>query len=254
MLTDIQKKNICLTYIEDMLLCNNRSLKTIPNMTLPDEMYTMENYNRLVSSELNYNINELHEQHQTMYASLTSEQKDIYKVLMNVVNTEKGGMYFVYGYGGTGKTYLYKTLSAAIRSQKEIVLNIASRGIGALLLEGGRTAHYRFAIPINIVDDSMCHIPGDSELAELIRRCRLIIWDEAPMTHKHCSEAFDRTLRDICRTNPLHPSNQIFGGKVVLFGGDFRQILPVITNGTRHEVVHAAINSSYLWNNAPFSN
>jgi len=30
-------------------------------------------------------------------------------------------------------------------------------------------------------------------------------------------------------------------------GGDFRQILPVIPKGTRQEVVHAAINSSYLW-------
>lgn len=189
-------------------------------MTLPDEMYTMENYNRLVSSELNYNINELHEQHQTMYASLTSEQKDIYEVLMNAVNTEKGGMYFMFGHGGTGKTYLYKTLSAAIISQKEIVLNVASSEIAALLLEGGRTAHYWFAILINIVDDSMCHIPGDTELAELIRRCRLIIWDEAPMTHRHCYEAFDRTLRDICRMNPLHPSNQIFGGKVILFGNN----------------------------------
>ena len=89
MLTDIQKKNICLRYIEDMLLCNNRSLKIIPNMTLPDEMFTIANYNRLVSSELNYNINELHEQHQTMYASLTNEQKDIYHLLMNVFNIEK---------------------------------------------------------------------------------------------------------------------------------------------------------------------
>jgi len=39
-----------------------------------------------------------------------------------------------------------------------------------------------------------------------------------------------------------------FGGKVVVFGGDFRQILPVIPKGTRQEVVHATINSSYLWN------
>lgn len=153
----------------------------------------------------------------------------------------------MYGYGGTGKTYLYKTLSAAIRSRERIVLNVASSGIAALLREGGRTAHCRFAIPINIVDDSMCNIPVDSELTDLIRMSNLIIWDEAPKTQRHCYEAFDKTLKDICRTDENEPSSQIFGGKVVLFGGDFQQILPVVTNGNRHDVVHAAINSSYLW-------
>ncbi|GJW25506.1 putative PIF1 DNA helicase/replication protein A1-like protein [Tanacetum coccineum] len=56
------------------------------------------------------------------------------------------GMFFVYGYGGIGKTYLYKTMSAALRSKGEIVLNVASSGIAALLLEGGRMAHSRFVI------------------------------------------------------------------------------------------------------------
>ena len=164
---------------------------------------------------------------------------------MEAVYEDNGGMFFVYGYGGTLKIYLYKTLSAALRSEGEIVLNVASSGIAALLLEGGRTTHSRFAIPINVVDNSMCHIPADGDLAELIRAAKIIIWDEAPMTHRHCYEAFDRTLCDICRTNIYEPSEKVFGGKVVLFGGDFRQILPVITNGSRHDVVHASLNSSY---------
>ncbi|GKE50398.1 ATP-dependent DNA helicase PIF1-like protein [Tanacetum coccineum] len=106
-------------------------------------------------------------------------------------------------------------MSVACRSQGGIILNVASSGIAALLLEGGRTAHFRFAIPINVVEDS-------SELAELLRMTKLIIWDEAPMVNRHCYEAFDRTMRDICHTDPSTPSEQVFGGKVVLFGGDFR--------------------------------
>lgn len=163
-------------------------------------------------------------------------------------------MFFVYGYGGTGKTYLYKTMSAALRSKGEIVLNVASSGIAALLLEGGRTAHSRFAIPINVVEDSMCNIAADSDLADLIRQAKLIIWDEAPMINIHCYEALDRTLRDICRSDLALSSNQVFGGKVVLFGGDFRQILPVIPNGTRQDVVHATINASYLWEHCTVMN
>nr|GEX49630.1 ATP-dependent DNA helicase PIF1-like [Tanacetum cinerariifolium] len=137
-------------------------------------------------------------------------------------------------------------MSAALRSKGDIVLNVASISIAALLLEGGRTAHSRFANPINVVEDSMCHIAADRDL-DLIRKANLIIWDEAPMINRHCYDAFDRTLRDIYRTDPSVASDKVFGGKVVLFGGDYRQILPVITNGGRHDVVNATINSSYLW-------
>ncbi|GJY56098.1 ATP-dependent DNA helicase PIF1-like protein [Tanacetum coccineum] len=205
LLSDIQKKNICLTYIEHMLLCNNKSLKNILNMPYPNNEYTMEGYNRLIYDETSYKKDELRKQHQTMYGSLTSEQKGIYSNVMDAIDKNTGGMFFVYGYGGTGKTYLYKTMSAALRSQGDIVLNVASSGIATLLLEGGRTAHSRFAIPINILEDSMCHIPADSDLADLIRQAKLIY---------------------LGLTEPSQPSNQVFGGKVVLFGGDFRQILP----------------------------
>lgn len=34
----------------------------------------------------------------------------------------------------------------------------------------------------------------------------------------------------------------------MIFGGDFRQSLSVISKGTTQEVVHSMINSSYLWN------
>ncbi|GKE21378.1 helicase-like protein, partial [Tanacetum coccineum] len=242
-----EEENFRLAYVECMLRSNNKSLKDIQNMSYPDQEYTMAGYNRLIFDETSYDPEKLKEQHATLYGSLTTEQKGIYSTVMNVVDNNKGGMFFVYGYGGTGKTYLYKTMSAALRSKGEIVLNVASSGIAALLLEGGRTAHSRFAIPINVVEDSMCHIGADSDLADLIRRAKLIIWDEAPMINKHCYEAFDRTLRDICRTDPSVVSDKVFGGKVVLFGGDFRQILPVITNGGRQDVVNSTINASYLW-------
>ncbi|XP_076898784.1 uncharacterized protein LOC143552452 [Bidens hawaiensis] len=68
----------------------------------------------------------------------------------------ESGVFFVYGHGGTGKTYLWKTLSASIRSKGDVVLNVASSGIASLLLEGGRTAHSRFLIPINLTEDSIC--------------------------------------------------------------------------------------------------
>ena len=98
---------------------------------------------------------------------------------------------------------------------------MASSGIAALLLEGGRTAHSRFAIPINVVENSMCSISVDSNLAELLRMAKLIIWDEAPMMNQYCFEAFDRTMRDVVSAETPSAADIIFGGKVILLGGDF---------------------------------
>ncbi|XP_042046064.1 ATP-dependent DNA helicase pif1-like [Salvia splendens] len=166
---------------------------------------------------------------------------------MSSVHSNYGGIFFVYGYGGTGKTFIWRALSAGIRSKGDIVLNVASGGIASLLLPGGITAHSRFKILIIVNEDSMCNIKPGSALAELIVRAKLIIWDEAPMIHKHCIEAVDRTLRDIMRVSDQLNMNKPFGGKTVVFGGDFRQILHVVPKGSRQDVVNATINSSYLW-------
>lgn len=42
------------------------------------------------------------------------------------------------------------------------------------------------------------------------------------MINKNCLEALDRSLQDICS------SSAPFGGKVLIMGGDFRQVLPVV--------------------------
>ncbi|XP_058771592.1 uncharacterized protein LOC131644971 [Vicia villosa] len=65
------------------------------------------------------------------------------------------------------------------------------------------------------------------------------------MAHKNCFEALDRTLKDVMTKKGL--GNKIFGGKVVVFGGDFRQILPVIPRAGRSDIVHASICSYYIW-------
>nr|GEW29657.1 ATP-dependent DNA helicase PIF1-like [Tanacetum cinerariifolium] len=159
-LSDIQRKNICLSYIDCMLRSNNMSLNDIQNMHYPDQEYTVDGYNKLIYDETSYNKDQLREQHVKLYGSLTKEKK----------------------------TYLYKTMSAALRYKGDIVLNVDSSDIASLLLEAGRTTHSRFAIPIN-----------------------------APMINRHCYEAFDRTLRDIYKTDPFIASDKVSGGNVVLF-------------------------------------
>ena len=150
-------------------------------------------------------------------------------------------VFFINGPGGAGETFLYNTLMAKVRSQSNIALGLASSGIAALLLPGGRTVDSRLKVPININGLFVCNISKQSSLAQLIRRTNLLVWDEACMSNKHVAECVNRSLRDICS------SGIPFGGKAVVFGGDFRQIPPVIKHESRAEVVSSCLNRSYPW-------
>ncbi|XP_072094140.1 uncharacterized protein [Arachis hypogaea] len=136
----------------------------------------------------------------------------------------KGGFFFVDGLGGIGKIFLWNLMSAEIRSRGDIVLNIASSGIASLLFPNGRTTHSKFKTPPNITEDSVCNIKPDSPQAILLLKAKLIIWDEAPMVSRYCYEALDKCLGDIMRCSPIYSKDLPFGGKVVVLGGDFRQI------------------------------
>ncbi|CAN6860721.1 unnamed protein product [Brassica oleracea] len=121
-----------------------------------------DSQNFLILDELSYNREELREEHDRDILKMTDEQRKIYEEIMDAVIGKRGGVFFVYGFGGTGKTFLWRLLSAAIRSRGEIVLNVASSGIASLLLQGGRTAHSRFGIPINPDDEEIIYLSSDS--------------------------------------------------------------------------------------------
>ena len=67
------------------------------------------------------------------------------------------------------------------------------------------------------------------------------------MMSKFCFEVIDRSMKDALRGDDGLLSTLPFVGKVVVFGGDFRQILPVIPKGTRQDIVYAIINSTSIW-------
>ncbi|KAF1859858.1 hypothetical protein Lal_00028041 [Lupinus albus] len=246
-LTDQQLQNLTLLEIENLLQINRKSIRDYPSMPYPEGRITSQLGNRLIYAERDYDKEELKAEFIHCFNLLTDEQMIIFDKIMKVVNDGNGGTFFLYGYDGTGKTFIWKTLASTLRSENHIFLTVASSGIASLLLSGGRTAHSKLAIPVPTFENSTCNIHQGSELAELLKQTKLIIWDEAPMTHKYCFEALDKTLTDIMSFRGKR--NSTFGGKVIVFCGDFRQILPVIPRGSRSNIINATINSSYIWDN-----
>ncbi|XP_074355752.1 uncharacterized protein LOC141695404 [Apium graveolens] len=178
---------------------------------------------------------------------LNDEQKIVYDSILDNINQKKGGVFFVYGSGGCGKTFLWQTLCCRLRSEHKIMLHVASCGIAAVLLPGGRTAHSRFHIPLKLDENCSAGLRHGTDISELLQRTDLIIWHEAPIQHRHAFECVDRSLRDIMSAIDKSRAKKPFGGITIFFGGDFRQILPVIPKASRAEVVCSTLNKSKLW-------
>ncbi len=203
-------------------------------------------------------------------ALLNDRQRDVYTAVMDAVSQDQtddlpdshptilvandprsrlAKAFFVDGPGGGGKTFTENLILTAVRALGLPAVAMASSGIASLLLHGGTTAHSRLKIPIDITTDSILNIRAQSPEAEFLRQARLFIWDEAPMMHKHCFEAFDRAMRELMGNVPGQQWRRElpFGGKVVVMSGDFRQVLPVVPRGSRAAIVGASLRRSKLW-------
>ncbi|KAM0834023.1 hypothetical protein ACQ4PT_063881 [Festuca glaucescens] len=235
--------------LDELAVVFAKNGSSISNHALPlKTIYANDSIvNNMVSDELSQDCETLIKTAETMQQQLNEDQKVAFKTIVGKVRDGKPGLFFVSGQGGTGKTFLWNAMVAYLRGYKRIVLTVASSGVASLLLPGGRTAHSRFKIPIDLENDGVCDIRRGTMLCSLIEAASLIIWDEALMTHRKCFEALDRSLRDVLSADDPLLAELPFGGKVVVLGGDLRQILPVIEGGTRSQVVDAAITNSPLW-------
>ena len=201
--------------------------------------------NRLLQEQLDYDPATEAVARDEVCAQFNNDQRAAFGTIVDKIERDPiNAHFFLHGWGGTGKTFLYKGLCHHFRSQRKIVLCVASSGIAALLLPGGRTAHSRFKIPLDVMPDLVCKISKGTQLGKLIEKTSLIIWDEVPMQHRFCLEAVHTTLCDLRGSDS---QTVPFGGIPCVFGGDFAQILPVVRHGSRAETVNAAFNSSRLW-------
>ena len=152
--------------------------------------------------------------------SLKDEQRVAFDTIIAATDedNQRSRCFFLDGPGGSGKTHLYKTLLSVMIGRDEIVLPVASTGIAANLLKGGRTYHSQYKLPVPLLETSVSNMKLNSAEAELIRRAKLLIWDESTMATSHALNTVDRLLKEIMN------NHLPFGGKVTLLGGDFDSV------------------------------
>ncbi|CAB3242530.1 unnamed protein product [Arctia plantaginis] len=198
-----------LILIEDQCLTIANKLLIEVGMIAPNRSMH-DAFNQELNRELQYNVDTLQEFVRNNVPLLNEQQKQVYETLIC-----------------------------------DIALALASSGIAATLLDGGRTAHSALKLPLNLntIDTPTCNISRSNAMGKLLMQCKLIVWDECTMAHKKSLEALNFTLKDLRRNNNL------FGGLMILLVGDFRQTLPVIPRGTPADELNACLKASPLWNN-----
>jgi hypothetical protein len=197
--------------INNILRESGHSLSDWPSMPQLQRRWDQYSENEMIAEQLNYDRHEQHIFWENQQQLLNDEQRVAYESILQSTDSGTGGMFMINGHGGTGKTFLYKIICSKLHSEGAIVLCIASSGIAALLLPGGRTAHSMFKIPIDTLSPvSLCCIPKNSVRANLMRAVVCIVWDEIVPQHRYAIETLDHTLRD------LRDDNRPFGGVTVI--------------------------------------
>lgn len=232
-----------LSKLEDMCLRMGGKNFGVMGMPSPRRDRDPNQLSREMLEETSYNLKEMEELIAKNEPLLVGDQRRAYNEILSKVESNQGGMVFLDAPGGTGKTFLINLILAKMRKERKVALAVASSGIAATLLSGGRTAHSAFKLPLNLahVEIPSCGISKGTGKAKLLQSCSIIFWDECTMFHKRGFEALDRSLQDI-RSN-----QSIMGGIVVVLAGDFRQTLPVMPQSTMADELNACLKASYLW-------
>ncbi|XP_048514946.1 uncharacterized protein LOC125501873 [Athalia rosae] len=156
-------------YNEGLILIEDQCLTIANKLLIEVEMIAPNRsmhdaFNQELNRELRYNVDTLQEFVRNNVPLLNEQQKQVYETLMQAVDNNTGGLFFLDAPGGTGKTFVISLILATIRSRCDIAL---------------------------------------AAMEKLLMRCKLNVWDECTMAHKKSLEALNFTLKDLRRNNNI---------------------------------------------------
>jgi len=173
-------------------------------MPLPQQQWAHRIPNPLLQAE-QYDVDEMATLVDKQRAIFNPDQATAFDAVLESVTNNQGHLFFIHAAGGCGKTFLCNTIAAEVRRRGQVALCMASSGIAALLLDGGRISHLHFKIPLSIHEDSVAGLKCNSYMLPVLQQTKVIIWDEVPMQHKYDINAIDQCLRDLLKvSNHLH--------------------------------------------------
>lgn len=127
--TDQEFQNTALISIEDYVLkAGGGGGLTLDKYGLP----TPQRGTVLIHSEYarktSYSVGDQREFAISHIEQFTDDQLQVFNVIMNAINSQQGGLFFLDAPGGCGKTFLLKTLLADLRSKGQIAIATAGSG------------------------------------------------------------------------------------------------------------------------------
>ena len=236
-----------LSQMQQILAGMGRTMQEF-NLPLPDHTLLNQREPLSVQMEKDWDRDALRREVEEKIELLNPEQRDVFDKVTDSVENNLGKVFSLNAGGGTGKTFTTQLILKAVRAAGKVALATATSGIAAQLLDGGRTVHSRFKVPIKMDKDKSHTCNFDSQTREVMKVASLIVIDEVTMGNREVFECVDLSLRNLMLDLKLEGrENQLFGGITVLLSGDWRQILPVIPKGNQAEVVDATLLKSYIW-------
>ncbi|GJR71556.1 putative reverse transcriptase domain-containing protein [Tanacetum coccineum] len=127
-LTDEQIRNYYLLEIQKLLNRHGRSLAEFQDPPRPNP-HLLTNLDKcLIREALEFDVNKSRVEHEQLHSLLNPEQRLVYNKVIESVHSESSQFYFIHRPEGTGKTFVYKTIIAKLRSSQKIVLAVAYSG------------------------------------------------------------------------------------------------------------------------------
>lgn len=104
--------------MDTLLRTVGKCLKDYPQLPQPPLHYLSNGLNNLILDETSYDCAAMEMEYKKLFSNCNEEQRDVYNDGMQSVEQQQGGVFFVYGGGGCGKTYIWRTLIFKLRSIK----------------------------------------------------------------------------------------------------------------------------------------
>jgi hypothetical protein len=107
-------KDRALYEINQVLMRNGHRLEDFPTLPKSNYIPSVHGGNRLVQEKLAYDRHSLTTDADNAQDRFNDDQRNAYETILNAVTNKKGKLFFVYGSGGIGKTFVWTTFLSCL--------------------------------------------------------------------------------------------------------------------------------------------